>query len=52
LVWQPLVGLWYQPQLMVLDVYGAFGGMRIGKGNQSIWRKTSSSATFSTTDPT
>jgi hypothetical protein len=27
----PLIDLWYQPRM--IDEYGVFGGMRIGKGN-------------------
>jgi hypothetical protein len=32
------VGLLYQPW-MIIDDYGAVGGMRIDRGNQSTWRK-------------
>jgi hypothetical protein len=32
------VGLLYQPRMMD-DDYGAVGGMRIGRGNRSTWRK-------------
>jgi hypothetical protein len=31
---------------------GAIGGMRIGRGNRSTWRKTCPSATLSTANPT
>jgi hypothetical protein len=37
LVRWPLIGLLYQPRM--IDEYGAFGGMRIGRGNRSTWRK-------------
>jgi hypothetical protein len=37
LVHWPLTGLSYQPQMV--DGYGAFGGMRIGRGNWRSWRK-------------
>jgi hypothetical protein len=37
LVRRPLFGLMYQPRMM--DKYGAFGGMRIGRGNRSTRRK-------------
>jgi hypothetical protein len=39
LVLRPLFGLLYQPQ-MIDDECGAVGGMRIGRGNRSIQRKT------------
>jgi hypothetical protein len=32
---------WYQPQL-IADECGALGGMRIGRGNRSTWRKPAS----------
>jgi hypothetical protein len=34
---RPLIGVLYQPQMM--DEYGAFEGMRIGRGNLSTRRK-------------
>jgi hypothetical protein len=37
LVHWPPTGLLYQPQM--IDEYGAFGGIRIGRRNQSTWRK-------------
>jgi hypothetical protein len=37
LVRRPLIGLLYQ--LRMIDEYGAFGGIRTGRGNLSIWRK-------------
>jgi hypothetical protein len=46
---RPLFGLLYQPVMIDVDEYGAVNGMRIGKGNQSIWRKP---VTLSTTNPT
>jgi hypothetical protein len=33
------VGLLYQPRIIDDDDYGAFGGMRIGRGNRSTRRK-------------
>jgi hypothetical protein len=36
-VCRPLFGLLYQPWM--IDEYGAFGGIRIGRGNQSTQRK-------------
>jgi hypothetical protein len=37
LVRQRLIGLLHQPRMM--DEYGAFGEMRIGRGNRSTRRK-------------
>jgi hypothetical protein len=37
LVCWPLIGLLYWPWM--IDEYGAFGGMRIDRGNLSPWRK-------------
>jgi hypothetical protein len=37
LVYRPLFGLLYQPR--VIDEYGEFGGMKIGRGNRSTRRK-------------
>jgi hypothetical protein len=34
---RPLFGLLYQPRM--IDEYGALGGMIIGRGNRSTWRK-------------
>jgi hypothetical protein len=33
---RPLIGLFYQPRMV--DEYGAFGGLSIGRGNRSIRR--------------
>jgi hypothetical protein len=35
----------------MIDEYGAFGGLRIGRGNPKYSEKTCSSATLSTTNP-
>jgi hypothetical protein len=43
-------GLLYKPP--IIDEYGAFGGMRIGRGNRGALEKTCPSATSSTTSPT
>jgi hypothetical protein len=39
-VLRPLFGLLYQLQMIDDDDCGAIGGMRIGRGNWSTWRKT------------
>jgi hypothetical protein len=39
LVSRPLIGLLYLPRMIDDDEYGAVGGMRNGKGNQSTQRK-------------
>jgi hypothetical protein len=39
LVRRPLIGLLYQPRVIVDDECGAIGGMRIGRGNRSTRRK-------------
>jgi hypothetical protein len=39
LVHRLLSGLMYQPWMIGDDECGGVGGMRIGRGNQSIWRK-------------
>jgi hypothetical protein len=36
---RPLVGLLHQPWIIVGDACEPVGGMRIGKGNRSTWRK-------------
>jgi hypothetical protein len=38
LVRRPLIGLLYPPR-MIDDEYGPVGGIRIGRGNRSTWRK-------------
>jgi hypothetical protein len=40
LVRRPLIGLLYQPRMIDDDECGAIGGMRIGRGNRSTWRKS------------
>jgi hypothetical protein len=42
-------GLLYQPRMMGEGDCGEIGGIKIGKGNRSTWRKP---ATLSTTNPT
>jgi hypothetical protein len=42
LVRRPLTALLYQPRMIEDDECGAVGGMRIGRGNRSTWRKPSS----------
>jgi hypothetical protein len=39
LVRRPLTGLFYQPQMIDYDEYGAVGGIKIGKGNRCTRRK-------------
>jgi hypothetical protein len=41
LVRRPLIGLLYQPR-MIDDECEAVGGMKIGRGNRSTWRKLAS----------
>jgi hypothetical protein len=51
-VLQATTGLLYQPQMIDDGDCGAIGGMKIGKGNRSIGKKTCLSPTLSTTNPT
>jgi hypothetical protein len=39
LVWRPLFGLLYQPEMIEDGDCRAIGGRRIGRGNLSTWRK-------------
>jgi hypothetical protein len=39
LVRRPLIGLLYQARMIENDERGVVGGMRIGRGNRSTWRK-------------
>jgi hypothetical protein len=45
LVRRPLIGLLYQPRM--IDEYGAFDGMKIGRGNRSTRRKPAPLSLFS-----
>jgi hypothetical protein len=48
IVRRPLIGLLLKPRIM--DEYGVFGGMRIGRGKPKYSEKSRSSAIFSITN--